>query len=230
MPSASSIFFCIFRVRDRLVLAGDDARPGFDHGDPAAEAAVHLRELKADIAAADDQKVLGQKVHFHHARVGQVVDFGQAWDVGRDGAAAGVDEDFAGFEHLVADPHRAPAFEAGMSVDQSEIGRAAQPVGKAASGFAYHLVLARLHPGHVHPDRAVQQHTVVGRMARHMRGARAGDQGFGRDAANVHAGAADVLALDDRGFPAGLGQAYRQRRAGLAGTDDDGVGFLVHLV
>ena len=34
----------------------------FDDGDVRAEAPVHLRDLEADVAAADDDQVLGQHV------------------------------------------------------------------------------------------------------------------------------------------------------------------------
>jgi hypothetical protein len=49
------------------------------------------------------------------------------------------------------------------------------------------------------------------------------DQGLGRHAAGVDAGAAEQLALDQRDPHAGGGQAADQRRPGLAGADDDGV-------
>jgi hypothetical protein len=45
-----------------------------------------------------------------------------------------------------------------------------------------------------------------------MGGTRAGDQCLGGDAADVDAGAADQLALDDCGLAAGIAQANGQRR------------------
>src|SRR5207244_11296947 len=42
------------RRRHLGVLARDDARRHLDHGDVAAKSPVHLREFKADVAAADD--------------------------------------------------------------------------------------------------------------------------------------------------------------------------------
>jgi len=44
---------------DVFVFVGDEALGALDDGDPGAEAAVHLAELDADIAAAYDDKVLG---------------------------------------------------------------------------------------------------------------------------------------------------------------------------
>src|SRR3546814_10711253 len=56
-----------------------------------------------------------------------------------------------------------------------------------------------------------------------MRGPRAGDQGLGRHAAGVDAGAAEPLAFDQRDRAARLRQPPGQRRTGLPGTDDDRV-------
>ena len=56
----------LHRGRDILVVAGDQAISHLDDGDAASEAAIHLGELQADIAAADDHQVLGQEVDLHH--------------------------------------------------------------------------------------------------------------------------------------------------------------------
>src|SRR4030095_6321565 len=40
--------------------------PPLHNGDLTAEAAIHLSKLQPPIAAADDDQVLGQKVHVHH--------------------------------------------------------------------------------------------------------------------------------------------------------------------
>ncbi len=57
--------------RHIFVLARDQPRRHLDDGDLAAEAAVHLPELEADVAAADDDQVLGQEVDLHHGAVGR---------------------------------------------------------------------------------------------------------------------------------------------------------------
>src|SRR5262249_16492928 len=41
-------------------------RSSLHNGDLTAEAAIHLRKLQPHVAAADDDQVLGQKVHIHH--------------------------------------------------------------------------------------------------------------------------------------------------------------------
>ncbi len=63
---------------------------------------------------------------------------------------------------------------------------------------------------------------------REVGGIGAGDQGLGRRAAGVDAGAADELALDQRDLLPGGGEAAGHRRPGLAGADHDGVEAAVH--
>lgn len=47
-------------------------------------------------------------------------------------------------------------------------------------------------------DRALDGDTEIGAAARHVGGAGAGHQSLGRNAADVHASAAEQLPLDDR--------------------------------
>src|SRR5260370_8583808 len=54
---------------------------------------------------------------------------------------------------------------------------------------------------------------------------RAVNHRFGRGAADVDAGAAKILSLDQRYRPAEIRQAVGKRIAGLPGTDDDAVVF-----
>ena len=51
------------RGRDVFVLAADEPRPHLDDRDLGAEAPEHLTELETDVAAADDDQMLGQEVH-----------------------------------------------------------------------------------------------------------------------------------------------------------------------
>jgi len=53
------------------VLAGDEPVGALDDGDGAAEAAVHLRELETDVAAADHDEVRRQDVELHDRLAGE---------------------------------------------------------------------------------------------------------------------------------------------------------------
>ena len=210
-------------ARDVAVFAADQAVAVLDDAHPRAEAAEHLRELEPDVAAADDDQVLGQHVELHHRRVGEHRHVGQAGPVGQRGTAAHVDEDAWRREHPIPHGDRARPGEAGVAPDQLEPGGAAQPARQAVDRLGDDAILARLHRLQVDTHRAVDEHAVVGGPARHVGGAGAGDHRLGGDAAVVDAGTAEMLALDQGGLHAGRGEAGGQEGAGLAAADDDGV-------
>ncbi|CBJ35683.1 hypothethical protein (plasmid) [Ralstonia solanacearum PSI07] len=216
------------RLRYVFVFALDQARAFLHDRHAGAEAPVHLPELEPHVAAADDDQVLRQEVHVHHARVGEIGHLVQARH-GRDQrASADVDEDPLGFQPFVADAHGVRAFEAGMALIDHAVLQAADPLLHAMAGAPRNLVLARLHPLHVDRDRPADRHAVrvgpsgqVGRIG-------TGDQRLGGNAAGVHARAAESRPLDDGHPHARAGQPRGQRRAGLPGADDDGVEALRH--
>src|SRR5262249_20106165 len=49
-----------------FVFTPTQSRPHLHDGDFTAEAAIHLSKLQPHIAAANDDQMLGQKVHVHH--------------------------------------------------------------------------------------------------------------------------------------------------------------------
>ena len=121
-----------------------------DHGHPGAEAAVHLGELQRDVAAADDDEMLWQRVEFEDADVGQVVDVGQSRDVRHHRAAADVEEDPVGLQQLVADPHGVRILEAGVAANQTV--QPSMPSSQRLDALAvveHDAVLARLDLRHV---------------------------------------------------------------------------------
>ena len=90
---------------DVFVFVGGEARAFLDDGDLGAEAAVHLGELDADVAAADDEEVLGEDVEGEEGGVGEVGDGVDAGEIGDGGSAAYVEEDLVGGEGVVVDLH-----------------------------------------------------------------------------------------------------------------------------
>ncbi len=62
------------RRRHVLVLAANEPRRHFNDRYLAAKAAVHLAEFEADIAAADNDEMVRQKIDVHHRRIRQVGD------------------------------------------------------------------------------------------------------------------------------------------------------------
>jgi len=111
---------------DVFVFVEDEAFGALDDGDLGAEAAVHLAELDADVAAADDDEVFRDGVERKKAGVGEVGDFVYAGEVGDRGATANVEEDLFGFEEVVAYADFVGSFEAGGAVVDGDFGVGAQ--------------------------------------------------------------------------------------------------------
>src|SRR5206468_9243507 len=106
-----------------------------DDGDAAAEAANHLCELQPDIAAADDDQVLGDEVDIHHGDVGQVADALEPvhrWNL-RPGSD--VQEDLLRGETLAVDVYRLVVDEAGVAAIHGRALQAGHPAFDAAAGL-----------------------------------------------------------------------------------------------
>src|SRR5205814_8995291 len=104
-------------------LAADQAWANLYDGDAAPEAGVHLCELEPDVAAADDDEVLGQKVDVHDRRIVQIRDLGDPGHIRHQRAAADVDEDLLRLEQPVPDADRLRALETGVSLEHRQPGR-----------------------------------------------------------------------------------------------------------
>src|SRR4029077_19001243 len=63
------------RRRHVLVLMANEPRRHFDDRYLAAKAAAQLAEFEADIAAADNDEMVRQKIDVHHRRIRQVGHF-----------------------------------------------------------------------------------------------------------------------------------------------------------
>jgi hypothetical protein len=213
--------------RDVLILARDDPWSHLDDGDAAAEAPVHLRELEADVAAADDDEMVWQLPELHHAAVGEVGRALEAGDRRRCGTSADVDEDAPGPQHRSAHRDAVRAGEARVPLDDGAAGQPANPAFDAGARLARYVILARFDARHVDGDLAADRHAEIGGAARHVRGVGACHQRLRRDAAGVDTGAAEELALDDGEPHACLRQPGGEGRAGLARANDDGV-VVVH--
>ena len=224
-----------FLLKDRLhrvghvgVLARDQPVGHLHDGHAAPEAAIHLRELKPDIGAADDDEMLRQEVDVHHRRAGQVVDLFEPRRVRHEGVAADVDDDLRRLEQPAVDADRVRALETAVAVDHRKVGVRLQPFLDVLVRGADDAVLARLDALHVDFDVSAEHHAEIRGAPRDVGGAGACDQRLRRDAADIDAGAAVELALENRDLHALAGHALRDRRPGLAGADDDRVECLSH--
>ncbi len=211
------------RLRDVLVLARNQPWRSLDHRHPAPEAAVHLRELQADVAPAHDHEVLGQGVELHHSGVREVGKFGEAGQVGDGRPATHIDEDPLGLQHLVAHAHASRALETGVALENGGVCEATQPARHPLARPRDDRVLAGLHRPGVHRYGPLDHHSPARGLARHESRAGAGHERLRGDAADVHAGSAEELPLDDRHLSARPAESRRQRGSGLAGADHDRV-------
>jgi hypothetical protein len=90
-----------------FVFPRHQARPHLENRNLASKAPEHLAEFQADIAAADNDQVFGQKVDGHHGTVGEIRDLVQSGHFRHDGAPAHVDEDPPGGEPVRSHAHLA---------------------------------------------------------------------------------------------------------------------------
>jgi hypothetical protein len=195
--------------------------PELEHGH-ACRSAGTLRELQADVAAADDQQMLRQGVDGHHRGVVQHRHLGDTLPRGQDRPGADIEEDLRRLQRLAVHLDRMRPGEARLAPEEAQVLRPGDPLVEAVDRLLDDGILARLHRLHVDADRP-DLDAVVGGAPGDVGGAGARHQGLGRDAAIVDAGAAKVLALDQHRLHAGFGEADGERRCGLAAADDDRV-------
>src|SRR6476660_5531782 len=104
--------------------------------------------------------------------------------------------------------------------------QALHPALDARSRLSGYRVLASLDRLHVHSQFTPQSDAEISGAACDLRRIGACDQGFGRDAASVDAGAAERFSLDHGDLHAGVNQTGGKWRSCLSGSDDDCVVFL----
>jgi hypothetical protein len=93
----------------------DTPRRHLDDRYLAAKAAVHLAEFEADIAAADNDQMLWQKIDVHHRRIRQVGHVSYAGHWRHQRPAADIDQDLSGAQLLAGDFHRLRRREPGVA-------------------------------------------------------------------------------------------------------------------
>ena len=177
MPSPSSIS----RIEALLLL--DDRHLG-------AEPPVHLREFKTDIAAADDDQMLGEPVESEHRGVGQIRRLVDAGEGGHGGASANIDEDSRRGQSFLADGHRIRRHKTRVTADDRATLHAAEPIFDPGASFRGNGIRPRLHACHVDAGWRIQHDPVIGGAPGEVGGIGAGDERLGRHAAGVDAGTA----------------------------------------
>src|SRR5277367_4326358 len=101
--------------RDILVFAGRQPQAPLHDRHPGPEAAVHLRELQCDVAAAEDDQVGWQRVEFEDRDVGEELDIGESRDIRHHRTASDVEEDPVSMQEVLADTQRVWILETGVT-------------------------------------------------------------------------------------------------------------------
>ena len=140
------------RVGHVGVLAGQQPLAALHDRHLAAEAAEHLAELQADVAAAQHEQVLRHRVQLHDRGRVQRRHAVEPRQRRRGGPRAGVDEDQLGGQsarRAVVQPHleRLRAGEARLAADQVDAAASSSMPPLAAAAEALHdVALALAHP------------------------------------------------------------------------------------
>lgn len=186
------------RVRQLEVLLGEQVGAGLDDRHRGPQAAVELRELAADVSAADHHEVAG------HA--------GETADRWLDRACAHVQDDDRAAVSLPGDLDGPLGDEAGMAAHEAKArARGRDPARDSALPRAHDRVLPRDDRREVRVH-GVRSNSQTATRASHVRRAGARDERLRRGAAGVRAGAAEVRALREEHRLSGA------RQAGWSGT------------
>ncbi len=123
------------RLGHVLVLARDEALLHLDDRHRGAEASVDLREFEADIAAADDDQMLGKAVEGEQRGIGQIRHLVDTRQGRRDGASADIDEDARRAQPLLADRNRIRRDKPHVTFDYCAALHATHPALDARAGI-----------------------------------------------------------------------------------------------
>src|SRR5262245_38220163 len=106
---------------DIFVLALDETIGCFEDRHLTAKAAKHLAEFKADVAAADDDEVFRQVIHFHHRAVGEEGRLPHAGHFRNCRASADIDEDSIRRDSLTANAYLARGLKPSVALVNSAV-------------------------------------------------------------------------------------------------------------
>src|SRR6266404_8680374 len=151
----------LYGVGNIFILARDQARALFDDGDVGAEAPIHLAKLQANVATADDDQMFRQKVHVHHARVGEIRYLIQSRHRRYQRAPADVNKYSLGLKRLTVHTHRASVLETRVAVIHRAVLEAPHPLFHTLVRASGNFVLACFHSFHVDADFAADRNAVV---------------------------------------------------------------------
>ena len=172
--------------------------------------------------------MLRHELDLHDRFIGQVGNVRQPRDGRDDRPSADVEEDLVGADAVGPHFDLAHRGEPRLRLVNGDAWHGPQPCLDVARRSARDRILACLDLRHVDADVPADHDAVLGGARGEPGRIRTCDEGLGRHAACVDAGAAEAPALDYGDLPPRLRQAVGKRRAGLARPDDGRVVMLGH--
>ena len=140
---------------------------------------------------------------------------------GNRGAPANVDENFVGLQDFIVDHDSVGRLKAGMALDDRTIFQSSQPFLYAPVRPSGNFILACFDTFHVDAHIAIDSKTIFGASASNMGRVRAGNERLCRDTSRIHTCATKLVAFNNGDCHARGRKPRSQRRACLAGPDDD---------
>jgi hypothetical protein len=144
------------------------------------------------------------------------------------GTPTHVDENFVALQDFIIDHDSAGRLKASMALDDRTIFKSSQRFLYAAVRPSGNFILACFNTLHIDAHIAIDNKTIVGASASNMGRVRAGNERLCRYASRIHTGATKLVAFDNGDCHARGRKPRSQRRAGLAGPDDDGIEMSRH--
>ena len=108
-------------LADGLVFAGQQTPTANDHGDAAAHCCEHMRHLCGDVAATEDDEVLGHRRHAHDGVAGVEIDSVESVDVRQCGPGSGGHHDVFSRNVLTVDLDHLGRHEGALAGEHAHI-------------------------------------------------------------------------------------------------------------
>src|SRR3984893_13326175 len=221
---------------DIRVFAGEQLSAPLNNRHAAAETPEELSKLRTDVATAQDQKMLGNSVEFHHGHVVQRRNVVQAIHFRPGGAGTGIDKDIFGGERALsaivrADVNRRCTLrritKPGLAENQLKIRSPFDARLAAVAKFVDNVALALANSSKIDTNIArAGVHSIIGGAPCEIGDSSARPHRVRRSASVMDAGSAHMFSLDQSSVHPGCRKRCRERRTCLPGADDDGIVLL----
>ena len=209
--------------RDIRVLSRNQRRTALDDGHLAPETPIHLGELQADVAPPDDDQMIRQVVHVHHAGIRQIVDIVDSRNRRNGSPSTRIDENLLGFKELTAHGNRVRSLKTTVAFKGRDVLEPLHPALDTRRRSLDDGVFSSFDSSHIHFDRPIDRHTELATPPCDVGNTSTRHERLGRDASHIDARTAVKMAFNHSNTERLVIHPVGQSRPGLTGTDDDRV-------